>query len=645
MADIEGFLTELARAVQRYGMYPDGHPARTSTATGVHDRLLDLLRGRSDLTLKVTRDRIICDEEGTDPENTLLAAFARRLHSHQLHLVTFREGIGCEELAGLLGAIAVPAGSMGEPFGASGPEELTRWPHIGLEPVPYAAMTLARDTEDGEEERPDDVLAGTAGDGGVEGGEGGAGGAGGGEGLPGGDPDGTARAAVLQEEIAALLENLDSDGRTRLLAAFREVLDSGGVGGSPDRAIARLVQRARESEGRDRAAATMLGLVSRIGKQISARGAAKVSPGTVLRELVNQLSGELTAGVGAASEAPETIHPVWVGELEPERILQLGVELAEITAPAQRAMKELAAGARAGAVAALLEGAPEGNPGAEEVREWMARPKNLRRLMAAEPPDLEAIDRLVALFGTAAAEPLLEVCVATASGEARAELVRRLIGLGSEVGPPAVARLTDPAPEVRSAMLDLLRGLPERPADFHPSAFYLDNDRGVRRQAMEFGLSLAGEREKVLYTALRDPDPGIVAFALAETTRACPPGLIPRLIQMATDGREPGVMRRAGIRALAVSDAPEVLEALIDLTWRRRVFVIYALAPKNSEMLEALGVLTARWSTHPRVRRIIAKARKSKDPQIRAVAEKSAGSADRTDRAGAGPAGPEGGSA
>ncbi len=636
MADIEGLLSELARAVQRYGMYPEGHPARTSTAAEVHDRLLELLRTEEAVNMRVTGDRIVCGGIETDPDSALLSGFARRVHSHQLHQITLRAGITTEELAGLLGVLAEAAGAVGEPFGASAPEVLARWPHIDLEPVPYADLRLARGSEeDDDEDQTGDVLAGSG-----RGGEAG-------EGGPGGTGD--AGESELQRQIAGLLDNLDSGARDRLREAFQTVMKSEGVGGIPERAVARLIERVRSSGGQDRAAATMLGLISRLGKSLAGEGSERrVSPGEVLGELVGQLEGRTGEGdpSGGVGEGFETVEAVWVGPIEPERVLRLGVELAEISPAAQRSMKTLVAEARAGTVADILEAAPEDNAGAGEIREWIGRPKNLQRLMAGESPDLDAVDRLIRIFGSAAAPALLATLVDATQEDVRGELARRLIALGGEVGPLAVERLEEPDPRVRGAMLSILSRIDPLPENFHPSSFYLDDDRGVRRQALEFGLQLDDERERVLYTALRDPDPDIVSFALTEIARDCPPDLVSRLIRMATDRREPAAMRRAGIRALAYADSPEVLSALIELTWQRRFFVIYALAPKSSEMLEALEILVRNWASNSRVRRIVAAARKSKDPQIKAVATRSGPrptsasetGGDRTDGAGRGQA-------
>gem|GEM_PF-1860567 len=618
MDGIEAFLSELARAVQRYGMYPEGHPARNSTADEVHGLLLAPLREGGELTLTVTRDRVVCGEYETDPEKALLAGFAHRVHSHQLHRITFREGIAVEELDGLLGVLAVATGASGEPFGASSPEELARWPHIALEPVPYDALTLDRGSDDGEEERASDVLAG-------------AGGQGSGSlttqtGAAGdGEDDWSGSAGPLQSEIAALLGNLEEAGRDRLRDAFQTVLGAEGVEADPERAVARLIERARSSGGEDRAAATMLGLVSRIGKRFAGRsGGRGVSPGRVLEELVTQLDSPADPGETAegTERIGEKVQPVWVGPIEPERILTLGIELAEITPPARRAMKELVEGARAGSVAAVLDDAPAGNAGAEAVREWFGRPKTLRRLISGEPPDFSAIDRLLQHYGSIAAEPLIAVLIESEEDKVRAGLARRLISLGEEIGPLVLDHLGEPDPRVRSAMLAILAEFPALPEDFHPSSHYLDDDREVRRQALDFGLRLPGERERVLFTALRDPDAGIVSFALEEISRECPPELVPRLVRMATDRREPAAMRRAGIRALGYADSPEVLEALIDLTWQRRVFFLYRLAPKSSEMLEALEILFRNYGSHARVRRIVTAARKAKDPQIKTIANR-----------------------
>jgi hypothetical protein len=153
--EIGDFIIEVARALQRYGMYPAGHPSRLTTADEILQGLIGLIGAGGDLTIQVSPDRLVIGEMETDEKNSSAVNVARRLHQHQLHVVSFTSGITREELDALLGIISVQVGkSMGEPFGASPPEVLDQWPHIKLQRTPYDALRLSDGTEDFDDDRP-----------------------------------------------------------------------------------------------------------------------------------------------------------------------------------------------------------------------------------------------------------------------------------------------------------------------------------------------------------------------------------------------------------------------------------------------------------------------------------------------------------
>lgn len=76
------------------------------------------------------------------------------------------------------------------------------------------------------------------------------------------------------------------------------------------------------------------------------------------------------------------------------------------------------------------------------------------------------------------------------------------------------------------------------------------------------------------------------------------------------------------MRLLEAFDSPGVRDWLVAHTARRRGLLRrLRLAQKSPEMLAALGVLAARWSSDPRAADILRLARAVDDPQIRAAAK------------------------
>ncbi len=616
----------MARTVQRFTMYAEGHPSRTSTVDELLASLVSHLNEEDEFVIKVARDHLIVDGEKTRTDNVALTNLARRLHQHQLFVITFKKGLEQAEVTGFLAVVAVQAGNVGVPFGVSPDEELNIWPHIGIEPTPYASLRLSRKSEFEDDEGSGDALGGDSYGGGVvEGLEGdtidsgvelSAGGPG--IGIPG------AR-SVLQEEISSLLSNFDDGGRQRLLKMFQGIMRAEGVDGSPDRAVLSLARAA--GGGADKPAATMLSLITRVGRKMGAGGpgAADVRPGEILGELVGQL--ECGATISTLSDAaPETmVRPEWVGEIESVRVLQMSVEMDEMTPPAHKHLKMFVTDGKLETLMGMLDGAPAGNSAAGSILEMVSKPRILIRLLSGDPPDFDSIDRLLPSLGITAAGPMLDILVESEDEEVQRGFAERLVEFGDAVGPIAVEHL-DAAPwQARVILLTLLGRLSKLPEDFTFSSFFLDDDRRVRRQALETGLQKGENRGQVIISALRDPDQDIVSFGLKEVARGCPPESLTRIISISKDGKEPAGVRRAAIRALGTSDSPEVLNALLQLTWQRKFFFIYGLTPATPEMLEAIAVLADRWNSNSKAKRILKAAFKSKDPRIKAVAGKRGG--------------------
>jgi hypothetical protein len=114
-----------------------------------------VLAKRSQLSLGVSRRRLIVDGIATDEANPLVADLAERLYAHELGIVAFRAGLEARALEEFIAAIAVSPARAGEPLGAAGRSQLARWNDIALTRVAFDRLELMGDrTEEREREAP-----------------------------------------------------------------------------------------------------------------------------------------------------------------------------------------------------------------------------------------------------------------------------------------------------------------------------------------------------------------------------------------------------------------------------------------------------------------------------------------------------------
>ena len=654
LPELHDILTDLARAVQTFGMYPAGHPARASTCARLGERFTGFLGEFGTLELKIRKDRLNVEGESTDPENVLLSGFCGRLYEHQLFIIQIEPEVEAEELSEFLDAISVSVGKTGNPLGAAPLEQLNRWPHLELEQVPYSALSFSRGVAGGTSEEVTDALGGlgsVAGSGAGLASE---------ESLMAVDGMQSAQEKVdrlrrdvgeaeqsasgrLRDRVSNLILKLNPQARRQLHQIFRSVLQSETKDGSGSIAITDVESAVGTGEGEGTAEAA-LGFLKRLEAQVTGEeGEAGIGTDDILRELVHQLDerslvaeagpddpesvpGGSAAGVlGVSRESPvAATRAVWVGPPEPRRTLQVSVEVDEFTPVAESSLKKLLAEGEFIGLLDLLDEAPPENRAAETMWDWLGQTRSVKRLLETDPPDFESLDRLIVRTGMAAAKPMIDALVESESRTTRLALIERLVRTGSEVGQLIVPRLTDSRWYVRRNMLTVLGRIPELPQEFTLAPFLEDKDPKVRRQAMELGLGGGIGRWQVITVALRDADAENIAFGLAEAVRGCPPDVVPQLIKLIFDDSNPLNIRMQAIRAAGVSGSPRALDALLRLTWARKAFVFRGLAPKTSEMLEALMALAGSWPDDPKTARVLAAARTARDPQIRAVASPSA---------------------
>jgi hypothetical protein len=112
----------------------------------------------------------------------------------------------------------------------------------------------------------------------------------------------------------------------------------------------------------------------------------------------------------------------------------------------------------------------------------------------------------------------------------------------------------------------------------------------------------------------------MVRLGIDAMHKECPPEAVHLLVQRLSRDDMPKDLLVLGVRALASATTPEVLAFLKRMSsyhtrWLRRE----RLAPKSDAMLSAITILAAQWSADAHAAKIVAKAARSGDREIRAA--------------------------
>jgi hypothetical protein len=660
--DILDFLVEFARAAQRFGMYPAGHPARETTAREVTEQLSALTNTPDTLRLEIGRDRFSVSGIETDPRNKLLAAFAGRLYEHQLIGIALNRGVAEKEMAELLTAVSIRVGPSAEPLGASPPDQFNRWTDIKLESVSYDSLSLAREKagsgsadisgpetgtqqivlDAGEEDPGTDTYAVAADEQDVT--------AvsppdivlekqkatGAGEELSGVAGELKEETAQSQEEIrqrvSRLILKLDPNTLQQLTDSLPEEMRSQGIAGAISTAVSHFLESASSGSGEEYST-SMLKLITKLGMRGGTPGkSGEQIDEESLSELVERLSkqwkledptpDEYKQQLDQFSQQAPTLaeSPTWLDEPRAERVLQMSLELDESGPLVEEAVLSMINEGELPVVLDLFDSVSKESESVKDLWPIVATPDTVRQLLECNPPDFSNLDKLIPRLESSSADPMLDVLINTKSRSTRKGLIERLLRMGSKIGETVVERLNDESGDIRRIMLVILKHLPSLPDGFSPESYLSDPDRGVRLESMKLALQKSDNPEEMISRAISDSDQQMVELGLSAVGQNCPPSVIPDIISIVLNTGMAPTLRMLGIRALASTKEEEALEVLLELTWIRRWIWFRKLAPKSSEMLEALAVLSRSWNNDLRAQRVLEAAAKDKDAQIRAIA-------------------------
>lgn len=643
-------------------MYPPGHPFLARSAEAVFARLDALLVDRGSLAFGVARDRLVIEGVATEPENPVLSGLAGRLHRHRVGAVTLTRGVSPGDVASLLGTLAVEAEHAGAVMALA---ERPEWAHVRLHPLSFANLELADESpergEGGERAARAPqlwiglaraALARTEADD-----------------APAPEPVVVARAINEHAHAAAydqvivgyllqLAEELRSgEGRgahevrrrlSRLIVelrpeTLRRLVEMGGDAGQRRRfildashgfaadAVVKLVEAASQASERS-ISDSLLRLLTKLAVHADqSAGPDRAVAGVALREQVERLIG----GWSLHDPNPETYRialdrlareaealPAMRGPAgaEPERMVRMALEVDADGPAAWAAAAQLADGGRLPELVAILSEADD-STFAAALWEAITIPARVRELLRAGAEGAAALDTVCARLGDGAVAAVMDELVESDNRGVRRAALARLAQMGEPAAGESLRRLDDPRWYVVRNLLSLLADLGAAPESAVLARFVRHGDERVRREAFKLAFREADERARALPLALVDADAQVLRMAVAECAAGIPASALPLLCRRIADPAVDPELRAQAVRALGVSREPLALRTLVRLADGGRTLLgRRRLAAATPEVVAAVSALAAGWAAHVEAGAVLALARGSGDPLLRAAA-------------------------
>ena len=650
------FLAALSGAFQRAQMYPDGHPTLDRAVDQVIQRVESFLADGPVAIIAIGPTQFFLGDASSDPGHPLLRDLAGRLFRRNVGALRFARGLTGSELSTVLRGLSSESPDL--------PAVTT--PHLEVEPLNFEGLALDQGGAAHADESPADIAAAIwSGLGRAMAGGWGAGGPS--EAAPGaeemareyeslpqsGERDAAvvgqlqqaaevcadrpgAHSAALRGRVTRLLAQLQPATLQRLLTQSAGRLNAKLALGLTDVASAPLaldlLLAASSVEDRTLSPALVrllgkLSLHAETGPSAS-RHLADEQLHAALRDLIGGWTEPARADDEVPADEPplENPPPPLVGDLDPTeayrsdplRILTMQLDMGEIAAPGRRAVRTLVARGRVAPLVRLLDEVEPADPLAKEMKPLIATTDAVAALLASRPVDLEMLERLAPDVGIGAIPLLLDALAVAEERNVRRRLLELVARFGNAVTPHALARLDAGQWFVQRNLLRLMQMLPEPPAEAVASRFAQHPDIRVRIEGLRLLLRHPAARARGIVQGLSDPDNSGVRVAVMAAAEDCPAAAAPLLLRGLLEGRiDPG-LRPAAIRAIGpLVQEPSVLELLLKLGFRPVPFLGLRVGHKSKESLAALSALARHWGWHPRVSRLIARAERHRDPEIR----------------------------
>jgi hypothetical protein len=669
--DMSKFLVELSIAVHKHAMYPGGHPSLSAAVDGVTRRAERMLESRPTLVFGVARRQLIIDGVATDPDQPVLRRLAESLHRHHLGAVSFARGVEPAEMGQALRALSTEIERDG-PLGLAPAGHLPNWPHVKLHPLTFERLQLIGDAtgeggSGGGDARgawlwvglaraamatqPSEVAeAATA----VE-------------------PTKIARAIddhhgaaaydqvivgyllqiaqelksasgtdadMLRRRTAQLVRALQPDTLRRLVtmggnAAQRREFVLNATSGMAVDAVVEILKAAADASGQT-ISHGLVRMLSKLAEHASTGGdQVRVLADGALREQVTRLLsgweladpnpeayGKVLQHIATAAAPRTRTQPQQVDDQDPLRILQMSLEVGDFGPLVERALDRVIRDGRLAAVLHLTDSLPSGaRSAAEHILIHLAAPASIAKLVAQDPIDWEALDRVFPLITIQGFELLLDTLATSKNRSTRRRLLDRLAATDLDVAPPIAARLGDRHWYVQRNMLVLLQRMNRVPDGFSLVQWSQHGDARVRFEAIQLQLALQGHRDQGVRLALQDHDLRILRLGLMAIQHECPPPLAALVAAVAINARIAEELRVLAARALARCHDFHARDALLQLVDGGRTLLGRPrLAPPTPLCVAALRSLSEGWPTDPYVAPILSLATSSPDPELRQAA-------------------------
>ncbi|MFN0097176.1 MAG: hypothetical protein ACKVS7_00770 [Gemmatimonadaceae bacterium] len=673
--ELADFLIEFSIGLHKNAIYPPGHPLLQGTSAELSRRLDALLKERSTLSLGVARHQLIIEGVATEESNPVLRELAARLHKHHLGAVKFSQGVSEEEIVHMLSTVSVDSGRMPRPLGLEGPEVLAQWAHIRLFPMTFAQLQLIEENPSPTEEQSDDQIRATgAGNRSAQLWIGLAraalvnqlGGKVSEDDAESVDPKLVAQAieetkrdtaydqvvvgyllqiaeeiktkggkeqAALKKRVSQLMGSLSPEARKRILEMggdFRQrkkfVADA--AQGMTAEAVIDLVKAAAETSGQT-ISHSMVRMLNKMAVHTdSASVEVRTQADGALRDQVQQLiagweledpnpDGYRLALEKLARNTTRFTNIDNLYPIEPERLIEMGIEIETLGDQMWRSADALAAKGEVLTVIGMVETAKA--PWIREVM-WrhIATPARLREMLTTDPFPAAALQKIVPKMGVGAVEPLLDAMDESTDDRANERYLELLTAVGPEAGPVILDRLPGLRWSLVRPLLALLGKNPEWNCGYDAAQWLTHPDASVRREALRQQLRTPETRELAIVRALADADEATLRLGLGAAMTNCPRDAATMLRVRADDLTINEDLRALGVRALASYRAPDTAAWLAQQVVKTsKLLKRPTLANKSPVVLAALEGLATYWRNDKQAKEAIALASASSDQEIR----------------------------
>jgi hypothetical protein len=339
-------------------------------------------------------------------------------------------------------------------------------------------------------------------------------------------------------------------------------------------------------------------------------------------DLADPNPDDYTTALNSISRHTATRDSDSSSDADPERMLQLALEVATTGPNIEHLFGKMLARPDVTSLLDLLDGAP-----ASAVRDDLlgrvVTTARLHDVLHGETPNTKLAERLALRLRGDAVDliiTLLEDEEERLHGWATDMLVR----LAEVSGDRVLERLPNASVSTQRHLLHVIDRFDTWPTGFSPEPYARSGDPSVRREAVKLMLRRDQLRDAAIVIGLDDGDERTVGIALAAALKRCPVGAVPILMRRVDTSTLSAELRARGIRALAASGSLEAMRWIAQRSvkkhWLLRTPV---LREKSPQLISSIAGLAAHWSTAPEAAEVLALVAKSKDADLKSAAART----------------------